>query len=78
VIFTKFDGLITTVFNQLRMNGIPVKAAKKQAAEDAEQDYLDNFVKPLTETQCQPAAYLRLKGRPIMFLCHYATDVLAT
>jgi hypothetical protein len=75
VIFTKFDGLITTVYNQLRMK-LGLKEAKKQAAEDAEQHYLDNFVKPLTETQFKPATYLQLKGRPIVFLCHYTTDVL--
>jgi hypothetical protein len=64
-IFTKFDGLVTTAYGELRnKEKLSMKEAKKKKFERAEKELKTNFVEPLKATASQPLAYVRLDGKP--------------
>ncbi|KZP15289.1 hypothetical protein FIBSPDRAFT_750460, partial [Athelia psychrophila] len=59
VIFTKFDGLVTTSFNELRGH-LGIKEARKQAPAAAEIKLHNLFKMPLDATKFPPTASLHL------------------
>ncbi|KZP15285.1 hypothetical protein FIBSPDRAFT_85292 [Athelia psychrophila] len=59
VIFTKFDGLVTTSFNELR-GRLGIKEARKQAPAQAEIQLDTLFKKPLQASKFPPTASLHL------------------
>ncbi|KZP02825.1 hypothetical protein FIBSPDRAFT_845498 [Athelia psychrophila] len=61
VIFTKFDGLVTTSFNELRSR-LSIKEARKQAPAQAEIKLDTLFKKPLQASKFPPTASLHLGG----------------
>ena len=62
-IFTKFDGLITMAFNELRKKQ-SIKEAKNRKFEIAESTLKANFIDPLKAMTRGPKDYVRLDGKP--------------
>jgi hypothetical protein len=62
-ILSKFDGLITAAQNELRSNGLSIKAARKQAPELADSKLDMYFKQPLKATTFPPAGFVCLTGR---------------
>ena len=62
-IFTKFDGLVTMAFNELRKKH-SIKEAKKRKFEIAESSLKTNFIEPLKEMTHGPRDCVRLDGKP--------------
>ena len=62
-IFTKFDGLITMAFNELREKQ-SIKEAKNKKFEMAESKLKTNFIDPLKAMICGPKDYVLLDGKP--------------
>lgn len=69
-IFTKFDGLVTMAFSELREE-LGIKEAKKKKFERAESTLKTNFVDPLMATGARPKDYVRLDGK----LVHMNRDI---
>lgn len=64
-IFTKFDGLVSTAFGDLRdKEKLSIKEAKKKKFERAQEMLKTNFVEPLQATAFRPSDYVRLDGKP--------------
>ncbi|KAI0256725.1 hypothetical protein BJV78DRAFT_1116809 [Lactifluus subvellereus] len=64
-IFTKFDGLVTTAYGELRdKEKLSMKEAKNKKFERAQEMLKTNFVEPLQATASRPSAYVRLDGKP--------------
>ena len=62
-VFTKFDGLVTTAFNDLReVHGMSRSEATKNMVKAAEDMLNENFIIPLTETKFRPSGHVRLDG----------------
>ncbi|KAI0251343.1 hypothetical protein BJV78DRAFT_1126691 [Lactifluus subvellereus] len=60
-VFTKFDGLVSTAYGELRdKERLSMKVAKNKKFERAEEKLKTNFVEPLKATASQPSAYVRL------------------
>ncbi|KAI0256373.1 hypothetical protein BJV78DRAFT_460467 [Lactifluus subvellereus] len=60
-IFTKFDGLVTTAYGELRdKEKLGMKEAKNKKFERAQEMLKTNFVEPLQATASRPSAYVRL------------------
>ncbi|KAF8212936.1 hypothetical protein K438DRAFT_1805295 [Mycena galopus ATCC 62051] len=61
-IFTKFDGLITEAFNELRLGGRgkSIPDAKNEALEQAQAVLISNFIGPLNTTKFRPSDFVRL------------------
>ena len=62
-IFTKFDGLITMAFNELREKQ-SIKEAKNKKFEMAESKLKTNFIDPLKAMTHGPKDYVLLDGKP--------------
>ena len=62
-IFTKFDGLVTMAYNELRKKQ-SIKEAKNGKSEMAENSLKSNFIDPLKAMTCGPKDYVRLDGKP--------------
>ena len=62
-IFTKFDGLITMAFNELREKQ-SIKEAKNKKFEMAESKLKTNFIDPLKAMTRGPKDYVLLDGKP--------------
>ena len=62
-IFTKFDGLITMAFNELRKKQ-SIKEAKNRKFEVAESTLKTDFIDPLMAMICGPKDYVQLDGKP--------------
>ena len=62
-IFTKFDGLITMAFNELREKQ-SIKEAKNRKFEMAESKLKTNFIDPLKAMTRGPKDYVLLDGKP--------------
>ena len=62
-IFTKFDGLITMTYNELRKKQ-SIKEAKNKKVEIAESRLKNDFIDPLVTMACGPKDYVRLDGKP--------------
>ena len=63
-IFTKFDGLVTTAFGELRgKEGLRIKEANNKKFERAQEMLKTNFVEPLHATAFRPSDYVRLEGK---------------
>jgi hypothetical protein len=64
-IFTKFDGLVTTAYGELRdIEEFSMKEATNKKFERAQEKLKTNFVGPLEATASRPSAYVRLDGKP--------------
>jgi len=61
-IFTKFDGLVTTAFNELRKEGQGRKEANNKKHERAQEKLNTNFIEPLLGTKLQVSHHVRLDG----------------
>ena len=62
-IFTKFDGLVTTAYNELREeHGMSRREATKNMIKTAEDKLSQNFIQPLVVTTFAPSDYVRLDG----------------
>jgi len=60
-IFTKFDGLVTMAFNELRDKGkLSIKEARNGKFERAQEQLKTNFIEPLMATASRPSDYVRL------------------
>ncbi|KDR79415.1 hypothetical protein GALMADRAFT_154320 [Galerina marginata CBS 339.88] len=61
-IFTKFDGLVTTAFNELRKEhkDIGIKEAKHKRFGRAKEKLNTNFIEPLMATKYQPSGHVQL------------------
>jgi hypothetical protein len=64
-IFTKFDGLISTAYSELRDDEMDIPEAEEKAPQLAERMLNANFIQPLKTTQFQPKNYVCLKGEHI-------------
>ena len=62
-IFTKFDGLVTMTYNELRKKQ-SIKEAKNRKFEIAESTLKTDFIDPLMTMACGPKDYVRLDGEP--------------
>ena len=62
-IFTKFDGLVTMTYNELRKKQ-SIKEAKNKKVEIAESRLKTDFIDPLVTMACGPKDYVRLDGKP--------------
>jgi hypothetical protein len=62
-IFTKFDGLVTNAFIELRKT-LNLKEAKKKMLEMATEMLSTDFIEPLKVAASGPIAYVRLEGKP--------------
>ena len=62
-IFTKFDGLVTMTYNELRKKK-NIKEAKNKKVEIAESTLKTDFIDPLMAITCGPKDYVRLDGKP--------------
>jgi len=60
-IFTKFDGLVTTAFNELRKE-LNIKEAKNKRLGRAKEMLNTNFIGPLMATKFRPSDHVRLDG----------------
>ena len=60
-IFTKFDGLVTTAYNELREEH-GIREAIKNKVKTAEDMLNENFIKPLMATKFRPSDHVRLDG----------------
>ena len=63
-IFTKFDGLVTMTYNELRKKQ-SIKEAKNRKVEIAESTLKTDFIDPLVTMEFGPKDYVRLDGKPI-------------
>ena len=63
-VLTKFDGLISMAFNEMRREKIGIKEAKAKKVERAESTLKTNFIDPLMAAACRPKDYVRLDGKP--------------
>ena len=61
-IFTKFDGLVTMTYNELRKKK-NIKEAKNRKLEIAESTLKTDFIDPLMAMTCGPKDYVRLDGK---------------
>ncbi|KAJ7133057.1 hypothetical protein C8R44DRAFT_611079 [Mycena epipterygia] len=59
-IFTKFDGLITKAFTQLKAEGLDRKEAKQRQTERAHEMLSTDFIKRLMSTTFCPSEYVRM------------------
>jgi len=59
-IFTKFDGLVTMAYNELRQKQVDIKEAKNKKLERAEGTLKINFIEPLIATASPPKDCVRL------------------
>jgi hypothetical protein len=60
-IFTKFDGLVTKAFNELREDvGFGFKRANNEKVNRAETKLLMNFIEPLMTTKFPPSDHVHL------------------
>ena len=64
-IFTKFDGLVTMTYNELRKKQ-SIKEAKNRKLEIAESTLKTDFIEPLATMACGPKDYVRLDGKPTL------------
>ena len=62
-IFTKFDGLVTMAYNELRKKQ-SIKEAKNRKSEIAENSLKTSFIDPLKAMALGPKDYVRLDGKP--------------
>jgi hypothetical protein len=63
-IFTKFDGLVTTAFGELRhKEKFSIQEARNRKFERAQEKLKTNFIEPLQVTASRPADYVRLDGK---------------
>ena len=62
-IFTKFDGLVTNAFIELREKQ-SIEEAQNRKFERAESTLNTNFIDPLKAMTCGPKDYVRLDGKP--------------
>ena len=62
-IFTKFDGLVTMTYNELRKKQ-SIKEAKNRKVEIAESTLKTDFIDPLVTMEFGPKDYVRLDGKP--------------
>ena len=62
-IFTKFDGLVTMAYNELRKKQ-SIKEAKNRKFEIAESILKANFIDPLKEMTRGPKDWVRMDGKP--------------
>ncbi|KAF7343568.1 GTP-binding protein [Mycena sanguinolenta] len=60
VIFTKFDGLVTKAFQQLRAEGKKIPAAHAGKVQLAQQMLTTNYRDQLNSVEFKPSAYVRL------------------
>lgn len=62
-IFTKFDGLVTMAFSELRdRERLGIKEAKQRKFEKAQEKLNTDFIEPLMKTKCPPSDYVQLDG----------------
>jgi len=64
-IFTKFDGLLTTAFSELRKEGLSIGRANNNKVDRANKKLNTNFVGPLMATKFRPSTHVQLAGRCI-------------
>ncbi|KAF7343620.1 GTP-binding protein [Mycena sanguinolenta] len=62
VIFTKFDGLVTKAFQQLRAEGKNIRTANAGKMELAQRMLTKNYRDPLKDATFKPSAYVQLDG----------------
>ena len=62
-IFTKFDGLVTKAFSELRKTHT-INEARKKRLEKATEVLNTDFIEPLKVAASGPIAYVRLEGKP--------------
>ena len=62
-IFTKFDGLVTMTYNELRKKQ-NIKEAKNRKFEIAESTLKNDLIDPLVTMTYGPKYYVRLDGKP--------------
>ncbi|KAF7343551.1 GTP-binding protein [Mycena sanguinolenta] len=60
VIFTKFDGLVTKAFQQLRAEGKSIRTANAGKIELAQRMLITNYRDPLNDATFKPSAYVQL------------------
>lgn len=60
-IFTKFDGLVTMAFSELREK-LGIKDAREMRVDRAQEKLNADFIGPLMATKCPPAGHVRLDG----------------
>ena len=62
-IFTKFDGLVTTAYNELREeHGMSLREATKNKIKTAEDKLNKYFIQPLMATKFRPSGHVRVDG----------------
>ena len=62
-IFTKFDGLVTKAFSELRKTH-NLNEAREKKLEKATEMLSTDFIEPLKVAASGPIAYVRLEGKP--------------
>ena len=63
-IFTKFDGLVTKAFSELRKtHNLDLNEARKKKLEKATEMLSTDFIEPLKVATSGPIAYVRLEGK---------------
>ncbi|KAF7343530.1 GTP-binding protein [Mycena sanguinolenta] len=60
VIFTKFDGLVTKAYQQLRSEGKNIRTANTGKVELAQTMLITNYIDPLKAATFKPSAYVQL------------------
>ena len=60
-IFTKFDGLVTATYNELREE-FSIRKATNEKVEMAKHKLDKNFIRPLMETRFRPSDHVQLDG----------------
>jgi len=59
-IFTKFDGLETKVFGELRASNVDIKTAKREKKQRAIEVFTASYVEPLKELSTRPLPWVKL------------------
>jgi len=59
-IFTKFDGLETKAFSELRANKVDIKTAKREKKQRAIEAFTTSYVEPLKELSTRPMPWVKL------------------
>jgi hypothetical protein len=67
-IFTKFDGLVTSTFNELWAT-LSIKDATKQKFDWAQEKLNTSFIELLMMSFLRPSDYVRLDGMPNTYIC---------
>jgi len=67
-VFTKYDGLLTAMFNKLKNGGMNEREADDRSIGDAQMHLEHHFVTPLKQAKFPPSDYLDLSGVSTLYI----------